>query len=100
MRNIFAVILTCVFIFLSGCSSRKENKNYHGNPKPLLQNAYIKLPLGSVKPEGWLKDQLRIQAEGLTGNLDDFWPDLKNSAWKGGSGGAWERGPYYLDGLV
>lgn len=100
MRNIFAVILTCVFIFLSGCSSRKENKNYHGNPKPLLQNAYIKLPLGSVKPEGWLKDQLRIQAEGLTGNLDDFWPDLKNSAWKGGSGDAWERGPYYLDGLV
>ncbi|MFH0842157.1 MAG: beta-L-arabinofuranosidase domain-containing protein [Bacteroidota bacterium] len=68
--------------------------------EPLIQNAYIKLPLGSIKPEGWLKSQLEAQAEGLTGNVDDFWPDLVNSAWKGGDGEGWERGPYYLDGLV
>ncbi len=67
---------------------------------PLKQNAYIKLPLGAIKPEGWLKSQLEAQAAGLTGNVDDFWPDLVNSAWKGGDGEGWERGPYYLDGLV
>ena len=44
--------------------------------------------------------QLENQASGLTGNLDDFWPDLVNSSWRGGNGEAWERGPYYLDGLV
>lgn len=76
------------------------NVNYEGNSEPLLKNTYIKLPLGAVKPEGWLKDQLKAQAEGLTGNIDDFWPDLVNSSWRGGSGEAWERGPYFLDGLV
>jgi len=77
-----------------------NNVNYKGNPEPLKQNAYIKLPLGSIKPEGWLKSQLEAQAAGLTGNVDEFWPDLVNSAWKGGDGEGWERGPYYLDGLV
>ena len=41
-----------------------------------------------------------LQAEGLTGRLDEFWPSLATSAWKGGDGECWERGPYYLDGLV
>ncbi len=43
---------------------------------------------------------LEAQASGLTGNVDDFWPDLSNNAWHGGTGDAWERGPYFLDGLV
>jgi hypothetical protein len=93
------VFFSCLIV-VSGCTGRKENNNYKGNPEPLMQNAYIKLPLGSIKPEGWLKAQLEAQAAGLTGNIDDFWPDLKNSAWRGGSGDAWERGPYFLDGLV
>jgi hypothetical protein len=74
--------------------------NYKGNPAALYKNAYIKLPLGTVKPAGWLKSQLENQAAGLTGNLDEFWPDLVKSSWKGGDGEAWERGPYYLDGLI
>ncbi|MGE5646877.1 MAG: beta-L-arabinofuranosidase domain-containing protein [Acidobacteriota bacterium] len=62
---------------------------------------YTLLPLGSVHPAGWLERQLRVQADGLSGHLEEFWPDLgPNSAWLGGSGEGWERGPYYLDGLV
>lgn len=100
MKQVIITFLYFAIIVFPGCSDKKENCFYNSNPAPLLQNAYIKLPLGAVKPDGWLKSQLQIQAAGLTGNLDDFWPDLVNSSWKGGPGEAWERGPYYLDGLV
>ena len=62
--------------------------------------AFEPLPLGSIKPAGWLRDQLRLQADGLSGHLDEFWPDIKDSAWFGGKAEGWERVPYWLDGLV
>lgn len=58
------------------------------------------LPLGSIQPAGWLQNQLRIQADGLSGHLDEFWPDVANSAWIGGEAEGWERGPYWLDGII
>lgn len=67
----------------------------------LHETAFESLPLGSVKPAGWLLDQLRIQAEGLTGHLEEHWPDVgPDNGWLGGQGESWERGPYYVDGLV
>jgi len=100
MKKYFSLILLITLLLFSGCGKKEVNTNYKGNPATLNRNAYIKLPLGTVKPSGWLKSQLENQASGLTGNLDDFWPDLVNSAWKDGNGEAWERGPYFLDGLV
>lgn len=71
------------------------------NRKPLQDSAFDFLPLGSVKPRGWLRQQLTIQANGQTGHLPEFWDSLgPNSGWLGGTGESWERGPYYLDGLV
>lgn len=67
---------------------------------PLAQPAFEPLPVGSIRPTGWLLHQLRIQADGLTGHLDEFWPDIAQSGWIGGSAEGWERGPYWLDGLV
>lgn len=68
---------------------------------PLNPNVFYLLPLGSVRPAGWLLQQLRIQADGLSGHLDETWADVgPNSGWLGGTGESWERGPYYLDGLI
>ena len=68
---------------------------------PLRPTAFIALPLGAVKPQGWLLNQLQVQATGLTGHIEEFWPDLgPTSGWLGGKGESWERGPYYCDGLI
>lgn len=53
-----------------------------------------------LKPAGWLKRQLEIQARGLSGNLDKIWPDVRDSAWIGGDREGWERVPYWLDGFI
>ncbi len=53
-----------------------------------------------LAPRGWLKRQLRIQADGLSGHLDKMWPDVRDSAWIGGEAEGWERVPYWLDGFV
>ncbi len=62
--------------------------------------ALTPLPLGQVRPTGWLRDQLAIQRDGLSGHLDEFWPDVAHSSWIGGDVVGWERGPYWLDGIV
>ncbi len=98
MKKLLSLLISVIILY--SCSQQKGNVNYRNNPEPLLTNAYIRLPLGSVKPSGWLKSQLEAQANGLSGHIDDFWPDLVNSSWRGGEGEAWERGPYFLDGLV
>jgi hypothetical protein len=66
----------------------------------LAPTAFQPLPLGEIKPTGWLRNQLQVQADGMGGHLDEFWPDVSNnSGWLGGTGESWERGPYFLDGL-
>ena len=53
-----------------------------------------------IKPCGWLKRQLKIQADGLNGNLDKVWRDVRESQWIGGDAEGWERVPYWLDGFI
>lgn len=69
--------------------------------EPKQNKKLQRMPLGKIKPEGWLRNQLLIQRHGLTGHIDEIWEDLgSNSGWLGGTGEKWERGPYYCDGLV
>ena len=58
------------------------------------------LPLTAIEAKGWLLGQLRIQDAGLSGHLDEFWPDVAQSGWIGGKAEGWERGPYWLDGII
>jgi hypothetical protein len=62
--------------------------------------AFFELKVPEISPSGWLRRQLSIQLKGLTGNLDKFWPDVKDSRWFGGGREGWERAPYWLDGAL
>ncbi len=61
---------------------------------------YTQFTTKEIKPKGWLKKQLEIQAAGLCGNLDKVWPDVRDSKWIGGTCEGWERVPYWLDGFI
>lgn len=71
------------------------------NRAPLAEKPYSELPLGSVRPQGWLQDQLQRMANGMSGHLDELYPEVcgPRNAWLGGDGDTWERGPYWIDGL-
>ncbi|WP_165021438.1 beta-L-arabinofuranosidase domain-containing protein [Dysgonomonas sp. ZJ279] len=112
---------TC-FVFITllsfGCSSAKQDKDseitivdrpdvssanlhYSSNKQPLLPDHFIKLPVGKVKPDGWLKKYLELQRDGLTGQLGEIsaWLEKSQNAWlnTGGHHG-WEEVPYWLKG--
>ncbi len=101
----FLFHITLTYHMILSMSTTVENRvaiyNFQQNQDPLEQTPFFELPLGSIKPTGWLKDQLLLQKNGLTGNIGKIWPDLsEHNAWRGGNGDDWERGPYYLDGLI
>ncbi len=90
-----------LFLLMIVNCSFTQNLNYVSNREPLSNNPYVQLPLGSVKPKGWLHTQLKLSADGLTGHLDEHWKDVgPDNGWLGGKGDSWERGPYWLDGLL
>lgn len=97
-------MIWAVSMIFSACRSPEQSKEspYSPNRSPLVPNAYIELPLGAVKPEGWLLQQLVLMKEGMTGHLDEWYPSVvgERNGWLGGDGDGWERGPYWLDGLV
>ena len=65
--------------------------------KPLT---YTPFTTGELRPAGWLKKQLEIQAAGLSGHLDKIWPDVRDSRMDRRGTRGWERVPYWLDGFI
>ncbi|KAI1341439.1 duf1680 domain-containing protein [Xylariaceae sp. FL0016] len=69
----------------------------------LVQPVYQSLDLGSIKPMGWMKDQLETEAAGLAGNLFDFYRFVHDSQWLGGNfeySNLHESAPYWFNGLI
>lgn len=104
------------FLLIVGCSNQKTtftvverpntavtNSHYVSNKAPLLPSSFIKLPVGSVQPEGWLKEYLIRQQNGLTGYLGEIsaWLQKEDNAWLSEDGlgeWGWEEVPYWLKG--
>lgn len=98
MKKILCVLAALAF---SVAPSFSEDSPYSFNKAPLVGKPYAQLPLGAVRPKGWLEDQLKRTAEGLTGHIDEYYSLMgSRNGWLGGDGDMWERGPYWIDGLV
>jgi DUF1680 family protein len=84
--------------------TEQANDFYPANRLPLSPSALIKLPVGAVRPEGWLRKQLELQADGFHGHLTEISKFLAKdkNAWLSpdGSGtNGWEELPYWLKGF-
>src|SRR5215204_4680135 len=62
--------------------------HYVSNRAPLEPSAFIKLPIGSIEPRGWLRHQLELERDGMTGHLKEIspWLDMSKSAWASKTG--------------
>ncbi|WP_075966363.1 beta-L-arabinofuranosidase domain-containing protein [Parabacteroides massiliensis] len=82
-------------------STASRNDYYVSNRAPLQPLQFIKLPAGSIEPEGWIKRQVELQKDGLCGHLGEIsaWLQKGNNAWlKNGGEWGWEEVPYWLRG--
>lgn len=106
MKNIlFTIILAfmAITVFAHNNDSCEDCiVNYQNNRYPLITKPYMELPIGSIQPAGWLEEQLNRMAKGMTGHMDTIYEKVMGSrnGWLGGDGDVWERGPYWIDGLL
>jgi len=101
-KNITICIGSALFLLSVSAKGQEPQSLYQNNREPLLSKPFIELPLGAVKPEGWLKDQMLRMKNGMTGSLDTLYEKVMGprNGWLGGDGDVWERGPYWIDGLL
>ena len=81
----------------------KRTALYASNRAPLITSPLVKLPIGSIVPQGWLRHQLELEAQGMTGRLQEIspWCRFEGSAWTDPNGvghNGWEEMPYWLKG--
>jgi len=79
------------------------NPLYITNREPLLPLRFVKLPIGSITPKGWVRHQLELEAAGMTGHLEEIskWCKFEGNAWVSADGkgeNPWEEVPYWLKG--
>jgi len=99
------ILLGALCLFIAAVITQNavaQESAYRNNRYPLLEKPFIELPIGAIKPDGWLLEQLNRQRNGLTGHLDSIYAKVMGArnGWLGGDGDVWERGPYWIDGLL
>lgn len=105
-KTLSIILLMAGMTFANPTNAKKDEvqptRNYIANRHPLAKKTYMAMPLGDIKAEGWLEEQLKRMRSGLTGNLDKIYERVcgPRNCWLGGDGDAWERGPYWIDGLL
>ena len=52
------------------------------NRAPLTPNGLSPLPMGSIRPEGWLREQLALQRNGITRRFAEICPAYATGRWE------------------
>lgn len=86
-------------------STAARNDLYAGNRAPLMSTPYLHLPFGAIAPQGWIRKQLELEANGFTGHLTEISPFCRKekNAWLnplGQGDGYWEEVPYWFRGFA
>lgn len=70
------------------------------NRDPLLPSPLAKLPLGSVRPKGWIQHQLTLMVDGQVGRLHELSKFVQDdNGWFGTDQDGWEEQPYWFRGF-
>ena len=114
MRNLLAFAITTLVIptlaaetsvtVVARLDTATTNAFYTANRLPLQPSPLLELPIGAVRPEGWLRRQLELQNAGFHGHLTEISTFLKKegNAWLDNTGkghNGWEEVPYWLKGF-
>lgn len=102
LNRLFACTVCAIAMTGLPVKATGDTPTYTNNRYPLLTKPYMELPLGSIRPKGWLKEMLVRQKNGASGRMDELYPEVMGprNGWLGGDGDQWERGPYWIDGLL
>jgi len=115
-----AVILLCAVFAgtFTSCRVEKRNRSQYADPYAgVAPPLFCQLPVGAVKPQGWLRTTMQVSGDGIVSHLqeyrsDSFWRAWDDRAYRGKlqlsskgnlSHEVWwpyEQQAYWADGLV
>ncbi len=102
-----AAAASALAIETRGAAADTSNGNTSQSSGSMLRaSKFAELPVGSVRPQGWLLTQLQAQATGITGHLQHLYAPFTGDAWTSQQSDPatewvpWEVRAYWCDGAL
>lgn len=105
LKKILTITITAAITF--ACSDKNYVQKKLVVNKPLVTPKFTPLPIGEVRPQGWILEQCNLAKNGLVGTLDEYHHQFAEG-WKSpcgkkvakSCGWAYEQNGYWIDGIL